>query len=137
MGILILDAHYLFNDGLKLQLNTYESIENIYQLYEGEKIFDFLNKEINIDILLLDLNLDIYKSAIRKATVAQLMTAITIPIIPLDKAVSSILKGVSKDKELIIFPLYGKLLYLFDRLIPAIVRWVGCDSINRFRKLKL
>jgi DNA-binding NarL/FixJ family response regulator len=58
MNVLILDDHLLFNDGLKLQLETYPLIETIHQLYDGKELYEFLAKEKDIDILLLELKID-------------------------------------------------------------------------------
>lgn len=54
--------------------------------------------------------------------------------ISVDKAVEHILKGVAANKEVIIFPLQAKIIYLFTRLFPGIYK-IGIQKlVNGYRK---
>ncbi len=79
----------------------------------------------------------IYESAIKQVNLEQLMSAIILPIISVDEATKSILKGVVANKELIVFPFYSKLLHVLIRFFPIIGRIIGRDAIKKLRRIKI
>ncbi len=56
--------------------------------------------------------------------------------VPVDQAVQIILEGVAKNKKLIIFPFYAKLMYRLEQWWPGLNDVLSRKSLNDFRKLK-
>jgi NAD(P)-dependent dehydrogenase (short-subunit alcohol dehydrogenase family) len=56
--------------------------------------------------------------------------------VPVDKAVQIILEGVAKNKKLIIFPFYAKLMYRLEQWWPGLNDVLSRKSLSDFRNLK-
>ncbi|MES2797235.1 MAG: SDR family oxidoreductase [Bacteroidota bacterium] len=54
-----------------------------------------------------------------------------------DAAVSKIINGVEANKELIIFPFYGKLIWLLYRYCYPILNLLNIKTLSDFRKIRL
>ena len=57
-------------------------------------------------------------------------------LVPVDKAVSIILKGVANNKAMIVFPFYGKLIRFLQNTFPALLNGIHKKVLRDFRKLK-
>ena len=69
----------------------------------------------------------------------KLRKSIRLPVISIEEAVEEILKGVIRNKQLIIFPRYGRTLYWMSRLFPS---WYekkqikGMEGMRRYMNKK-
>ncbi|MBW2144882.1 MAG: SDR family oxidoreductase [Deltaproteobacteria bacterium] len=54
-----------------------------------------------------------------------------------NKAGKAILKGVARNKEMIIFPFHARFAWWMSRLFPAIFRVIGRLQVKGFRKMRL
>jgi NAD(P)-dependent dehydrogenase (short-subunit alcohol dehydrogenase family) len=69
----------------------------------------------------------------------KLRKSIRLPVISLDEAVAEILKGITRNKRLIIFPRYAKSLYWMARFFPS---WLekkqikGMEGMRRYMNKK-
>lgn len=57
INLLIVDDHKLFSDGLKAMLENFKPIGEIHQLYTGNVVIEYLRKNKQITLVLLDINL--------------------------------------------------------------------------------
>jgi NAD(P)-dependent dehydrogenase (short-subunit alcohol dehydrogenase family) len=63
-----------------------------------------------------------------------LLQTIPFKIIPTDQAVRTILRGVSRNQTLIVFPFYARLLWFLVRYCYPLVSWIGRDTFRKFIK---
>ncbi len=75
---------------------------------------------------------NIYESAIRDLPAASLLATIPFKIVPLDTASQIIVDSVAKNKELIVFPFYAKLMWWFYRYCYPVASWIGKDTFRRY-----
>ena len=61
---------------------------------------------------------------------------IPLPILDTNKAVTMMLRGLARDRAVIVLPGYAKLLWLLARWVPAITEILGRDAIKRYRAAK-
>lgn len=57
--IIITEDHSMVREGIKLMLNTLENIEIVGDFPNGKELIDFLEKDNNVDIILMDLSMPI------------------------------------------------------------------------------
>jgi short-subunit dehydrogenase len=57
-------------------------------------------------------------------------------LVPVDIAVSIILKGVANNKAMIVFPFYGKLIQFLQNNFPALLNSIHKKALRDFRNLK-
>jgi hypothetical protein len=57
-------------------------------------------------------------------------------LVPVDKAVSIILKAVVNNKAMIVFPFYGKLIRFLQNNFPALLNDIHKKALRDFRNLK-
>ena len=57
-------------------------------------------------------------------------------MVPVDKAVSIILKGVAQNKAIIVFPFYGKLFRFLQNNFPKLLNGVHKKTLRDFRGIK-
>lgn len=55
--ILIADDHYLVREGIKLMLDHTKNIKVVADFQNGKEVINFLEKDNNIDIILMDINM--------------------------------------------------------------------------------
>lgn len=57
-------------------------------------------------------------------------------MIPVDKAVAVILKGVAQNKGVILFPFYGKLLNFLQQNVPGLLNGLYQNSLKEYQQKK-
>jgi short-subunit dehydrogenase len=77
----------------------------------------------------------IYDQAIRVLPKNELMKGIPFPLVPLSEAVHLILRGVQKNKEIIIFPTYARVLWWLVRYCKPLSNWVARDTFRKYLAL--
>jgi short-subunit dehydrogenase len=79
----------------------------------------------------------IYESAqVIKSGTNNVRSLIPFKLVPTEKAVSAILQGVAKNKAIIVFPYYGKLLRFIQNNMPGLLNRLHQKTIKEFRNLK-
>jgi short-subunit dehydrogenase len=79
----------------------------------------------------------IYESAeLVNADTSDSRAMIPFKLVPVDKAVSIILKGVANNKAMIVFPFYGKLIRFLQNNFPALLNSIHKKTLKDFRNLK-
>jgi short-subunit dehydrogenase len=63
-----------------------------------------------------------------------LMKIIPVPVMDTEKAVRAMLKGIEKNKAMVVIPLYGKIQWWLDRLCQPLSAILGQKLIGDFRK---
>ena len=53
-----------------------------------------------------------------------------------DEAARIILRGVARNKAIIVFPFYGRLLWRLQRLHSSLIKPLARKTVNDFRKLR-
>ena len=80
---------------------------------------------------------NIYESSLYSgASFDELMALNQVKKIPVEEAVEQLLKGVAENRELIVMPLYGKLLSWMTRFSYPIVRSFSMQELARFRTVR-
>lgn len=69
-----------------------------------------------------------------KSSKDDMLGIIPFKLLEVDQSVEIILKGVARNKGIIVFPFYGKLQWGIERLSPALGRLLGHKLIADFRK---
>lgn len=64
--------------------------------------------------------------------VSDLLRTIPFKLIPTDRAVRIILRGVARNQALIVFPFYARLMWWLCRYAYPLVRWIGTDTFRKF-----
>lgn len=64
---------------------------------------------------------------------ARAEAAIPFRFLDADRAVSTILRGVLRNRALVVFPWEIRLLWWLDRLAPAAVDWISAAAARRYR----
>src|SRR4051812_36987486 len=79
----------------------------------------------------------IYESAeLINAVASDRRSLIPFKMVPVDKAVSIILKGVASNKAMIVFPFYGKLFRFLQNNFPRLLNGVHKKTLRDFRRIK-
>ena len=76
------------------------------------------------------------KTRINKASNKDVASILMVPMLDVDKAARAILKGVRKNKGIIVFPLHAKLAWWTGRLCPCLLAPMGWYMMRRFRKIR-
>lgn len=77
-----------------------------------------------------------HKSEILKADRDEAMANVKLKIMDVDKAARLILKGVKKNKSLIVITTHAHVLWWMQRLIPSIVEILCLKPVRDFRKIR-
>ena len=81
------------------------------------------------------INTGIYDAAIQlKPIQNERTTSLPFKLVEVDKAAQLILEGVERNKLIIIFPTYAKVLWWLQRLCPPLLRPLGNRIISEYRK---
>jgi NAD(P)-dependent dehydrogenase (short-subunit alcohol dehydrogenase family) len=78
----------------------------------------------------------IRKSVVLKADVEEAMAQLKLKIMDVDKAARLIIKGVKKNKQLIIITPHAHVFWWMQRLIPSLVEILCLKSVRDFRKIR-
>jgi NAD(P)-dependent dehydrogenase (short-subunit alcohol dehydrogenase family) len=62
--------------------------------------------------------------------------AIPFRFLPLDVAVARTLRGVARNRALVVFPWEIRVLWWLDRLTPGLVDWLSAVTARRYRKMR-
>jgi hypothetical protein len=54
-----------------------------------------------------------------------------------EQAVREILRGVTRNKALIVFPAIVRWIWRLYRALPAVIYWVSIQRMRMFRKLRI
>lgn len=63
----------------------------------------------------------------------RMLAKIPVKMVPADKAVERILRGVARNEDIIIFPLYAQILWWLFRLHPSLLAPVKLRMVREFR----
>jgi NAD(P)-dependent dehydrogenase (short-subunit alcohol dehydrogenase family) len=73
-----------------------------------------------------------YNRVDQKAAFAQ----IPFPLVELDTAVQKILQGVARNRELIVFPAYARILWWLARFAPGLLASTHLKTVRELRKIR-
>ncbi|SHL01665.1 Short-chain dehydrogenase [Desulfatibacillum alkenivorans DSM 16219] len=76
------------------------------------------------------------KTPIHKADNKAVKNIFTLPMLPVNKAAEFTLKGVARNKGIIVFPFHAKLAWRAYRLSPALLTPMGWYMMRSFRKIR-
>jgi NAD(P)-dependent dehydrogenase (short-subunit alcohol dehydrogenase family) len=62
------------------------------------------------------------------------VSLIPVPFVPADKAARAILDGVARDRPVIVFPFYARLMWWAQRLAPGLIDLLHRKTARQFRK---
>jgi len=79
---------------------------------------------------------NIYNSPSVNVKREEAFSLIKVKKIPADVAARKILRGVEKNRAIVIFPFYVHLLYWIHRHIPRLSFWISKQGIREFRKIR-
>ncbi|MCS6822183.1 MAG: SDR family oxidoreductase [Microscillaceae bacterium] len=81
----------------------------------------------------------LYDNAIKaQTTTEKIKSTIPFPILPTEKAVKYILRGIVKNKAVVTFPLYTRLTAWLEKLFPTMVNtFILQKTVTAFRKKKI
>lgn len=81
----------------------------------------------------------LYENAIKAHTnTEKIKSTIPFPIVPTEKAVRHILKGIVSNKAVVIFPFYTKLILWLERIFPNFLsKFILQKAVRDFRKSKI
>lgn len=68
------------------------------------------------------------------ATKETAMAFIPVRFVPAERAARIILDGVARNRPLIIFPFYARLLWWTTRYFPGLAAWINLQTVRSFRK---
>ena len=78
----------------------------------------------------------IYESSEMINSRLDLRSLVTVKIVPVDKAISIILKGVARNKPIIVFPFYAKLFRFLQNNFPVLLNGFFKKGLKDFRDSK-
>lgn len=65
------------------------------------------------------------------------VAAVPLPILPLEKAVPALLAGVLADRALVVWPAYGRLLWMLQRWLPGLAAWGQFNLLRNLRHARV
>lgn len=79
---------------------------------------------------------NIYDAAVKNniSTEAVMETIKPLGLLEVDDTVEKMLKGVAKNKALVVLPAYGKIMWYITRFSPALANLLGKPALKRFRQ---
>lgn len=83
----------------------------------------------------IDTNI-LYKSEIVKADIKEVLALARLNRMNVDRAAVDILKGVAKNRPIIVITTHGKVLWWIQRLFPSLLRAICFKGVKDFRKIR-
>ncbi len=79
----------------------------------------------------------LYKSEMLKSDPKEALALVMVKRMNVDKAAGDILKGVKKNKPIIVITPHGKVLWRIQRLFPSINNFLALLAVREFRKIRV